>query len=79
MKPISTLSSPLSSVNVISKKASKATKERADVCAVPAAGVIAESMLAFVLMSSFLDKFGTDNFADIKCNFRNYIRRLKDY
>ena len=79
MKPIATLSRPLSSVNVVTKKTSRAVKERADICAVPAAGVIAESMLAFVLMNSFLDKFGSDNFADIKGNFKNYIKRIKDF
>jgi len=79
MKPIATLSKPLSSVNVVTKKTSRAVKERADVCAVPAAGVIAESMLAFVLMNSFLDKFGTDNFADIKDNFKNYMKRIKKF
>ena len=79
MKPIATLSRPLSSVNVISKKISKASKERADICAVPAAGVIAENMIAFVLMNSFLDKFGVDNLADIKKNYRNYIKRLEKY
>ncbi|MDD5614240.1 MAG: chorismate synthase [Candidatus Omnitrophica bacterium] len=79
MKPIATLSQALSSVDIRTKKQVKAFKERADVCAVPSAGVIAESMLGFVLMRSFLDKFGSDSLADIKTNYKSYIDRLKNY
>ncbi|MCG2713065.1 MAG: chorismate synthase [Candidatus Omnitrophica bacterium] len=79
MKPIATLRRPLASVNIISKKVSKASKERADICAVPAAGVVAESMIAYIIMRSFLDKFGSDNLNDIKNNYKNYIKRLERY
>ncbi|MDP8234110.1 MAG: chorismate synthase [Candidatus Saelkia tenebricola] len=79
MKPIATLAKPLSSVNVASKKTAKATKERADICAVPAAGVIAESMISYTLMNSFLEKFGSDNMSEIKDNFKNYKEKIKKF
>ncbi len=77
MKPIATLSKPLNSVNIRTRKETKAFKERADVCAVPAAGVIGESMISFIIMRSFLDKFSSDNLSDIKSNFKSYQKRLK--
>ncbi|MDP8216891.1 MAG: chorismate synthase [Candidatus Kaelpia imicola] len=79
MKPIATLSKPLRSVNIRTKKEVKAFKERADICAVPAAGVVAENMLSFIIMRSFLDKFSADNLSDIRANFKNYQKRLKDF
>ena len=77
MKPISTLMQPLDSVNIITKKSSQAATERSDVCVVEAAGVIAESACAFVLSRAFLEKFGSDNLADIKQAWRAYLRRIK--
>jgi chorismate synthase len=77
MKPISTLMNPLDSVNIITKKSSKATVERSDICAVESAGVVAESTVAFVLADAFLEKFGTDNLQDIKANYKNYLKRIK--
>lgn len=79
MKPIATLGKPLKSVDIITKKPTQASKERADVCAVPSAGVIAESMLAYIIMDSFLEKFGCDNFEDIKANYKNYLKRIRNY
>ncbi|MDP8252929.1 MAG: chorismate synthase [Candidatus Kaelpia aquatica] len=79
MKPIATLSKPLRSVNVRTKKEAQAFKERADICAVPAAGVVAESMISFIVMKSFLDKFSSDNLFDIISNFKSYQKRLKDF
>jgi chorismate synthase len=61
MKPISTLSRPLASVDVATKEATKAFKERADICAVPAAAVVAEAAVAFVLAQALLEKFGGDS------------------
>jgi chorismate synthase len=78
LKPIPTLSSPLQSVDIISKKKTLAQKERADVCVVPAAGVIAESMLAYVLADAFIEKFGGDCMKDIKSNYDSYIKRIGD-
>jgi chorismate synthase len=75
-KPIPTLSSPLQSVDIKTKKETLAQKERADVCVVPAAGVIAESMLAYILTDAFLDKFGTDAMKDIKKNYKSYMERI---
>jgi chorismate synthase len=78
LKPIPTLSSPLQSVDIKSKKKTLAQKERADVCVVPAAGVIAEGMLAYVLGNAFLSKFGADCMKDIKANYHSYIKRVKN-
>ncbi len=73
MKPIPTLRKPLASVDVISKKTSKAAYERSDVCAVPAAAVIAESVVAFEIARVFLQKFGGDSMEEIRRNYDAYI------
>jgi chorismate synthase len=77
MKPISTLMKPLDSVNVRTKKSSKAATERSDICAVESAGVVAESVCAYVLVDAFLEKFGTDSLSDIKSSYQSYLRRIK--
>ncbi len=77
MKPICTLMSPLDSVNITTKKADKAATERSDACVVEAAGVVAESVCAYVLAGAFLEKFGQDALSDIKESYRNYIKRIK--
>ena len=76
LKPIPTLSSPLKSVDIKTKKQTLAQKERADVCVVPAAGVIGESMMAYVLNNAFLAKFGADAMKDIKASYNSYIERI---
>jgi len=76
MKPISTLLNPLDSVNIISKKPSKSSVERSDICVVEAAGIIAESACAFVLSDALLEKFGGDSLKDIKANYKSYIKRI---
>ncbi|MBN2831242.1 MAG: chorismate synthase [Candidatus Omnitrophica bacterium] len=76
MKPICTLMKPLDSVNIKTKKPSKAAVERSDICVVSAAGVVAESACAFVLTDLMLDKFGSDSLRDIKENYRNYLKRI---
>ena len=76
MKPICTLMNPLESVNINSKKASKAATERSDTSVVDAAAVVAEGALAFVLADALLDKFGSDNLKDIKQAYINYIKRI---
>jgi chorismate synthase len=78
LKPIPTLASPLQSVDIKSKKKTLAQKERADVCVVPAAGVIAESMIAYVLSDAFIRKFGADCLKDIKANYHYYIKRIEN-
>jgi len=77
MKPISTLGEPLDSVNIITKRPSKASTLRSDICVVGSCGVIAESVLAFVLADAFLEKFGSDSLKDIKDNYRNYLKRMR--
>lgn len=76
MKPICTLLNPLESVNIVTKKPSKAAIERSDTCVVEAAGVIAESACAYVLVDAFLEKFGADALCDIKASYRNYLKRI---
>jgi chorismate synthase len=76
MKPIATLRKPLASVDMKSKKVQAAGYERSDVCAAPAAAVVAEAMLAIVLAQSFQEKFGGDSMAEMKANWKNYLRML---
>jgi chorismate synthase len=77
MKPISTLSAPLSSVDIKTKKPYKATVERHDVCAVPACGVVAESVVAFELACAMQEKFGGDSLQEMKRNYKEYIKTLR--
>jgi chorismate synthase len=76
MKPISTLSKPLSSIDLKTKLATKAHYERSDVCVVPAAGVIGEAMIAIVLADAMLRKFGGDNLKETSANYKNYIKSI---
>ncbi len=76
MKPIPTQSVPLRTVTVGSFTASAAHRERSDVCAVPAASVVAEAMVAIVLADAFLEKFGGDAMRDILYNYSGYLRRI---
>jgi chorismate synthase len=74
MKPIPTLTSPLDSIDLCNKKRIRAAVERADVCAVPAAAVIAESALAFVLADALLEKLGGDNIEEMKERYQTLKR-----
>lgn len=76
LKPLSTLNNPLNSVDLQTKKAQKAHIERSDICVVPRAGVIAESMLAFTIADAFLEKFGCDTMTEISENFKNCTKDL---
>ncbi|MCL1890417.1 MAG: chorismate synthase [Coriobacteriia bacterium] len=76
MKPIPTMTSPLGTVNLITHKPVAASKERSDVCAVPAAAVVAEAELALVLADAYLDKFGHDTMSDIIAAFEHYVARV---
>ncbi|NOZ61579.1 MAG: chorismate synthase [Calditrichaeota bacterium] len=76
MKPIPTLMRPLRSVDLETKQAVSAHKERSDVCAVPAAAVVAESVLALVLADEFCEKFGGDSIEETRRNFENYLEKL---
>jgi chorismate synthase len=77
MKPIATLGAPLESVNIKTKKKSAAAIERADVTAVAACGVVAESAVAFEIASAFLEKFGGDSMHEIQRNFKGYKEQLR--
>ena len=78
MKPISTLRKRLPSVDMRDGSVGDAAVERSDVCAVPAAGVVAESMVALVLADAFLDKFGGDAMSEVRRNFDGYLAYLTD-
>ena len=73
-KPIPTLIKPLDSVDIKLKANTQAHFERSDICVVPAAGVVLESMLSYVLVDTFLEKFGTDSISDITTNYNNYLK-----
>lgn len=77
MKPIPTLMTPLDTVNMDTLEVEQASKERSDVCAVPAAAVVAEGEVAFVLAQAYLDAFGSNNMADIKAAIKAYKQRLR--
>jgi chorismate synthase len=76
MKPLSTLKKPLRTVDVKTKKQVTAFKERTDTCAVPAAGVVGESMVALVLAEAILEKFGSDHLPDIQAAMAAYQKRI---
>ncbi len=78
MKPISTLRKPLHSVDLISKKSTLASKERADVCAVPAAAVIGEAVVTFEIAKVFREKFGGDSLKEIKRNYESYQKYVRE-
>jgi chorismate synthase len=79
MKPLSTLRTPLKSVDLATKQAVEAVVERSDVCAVPAAGIVGEAMLAIVLANAFLEKFGGDSIEEIRRNHQAYLDALKGW
>ena len=76
LKPISTLSKPLPSVDLLTAEEIRAHYERSDVCTVPAAGVIGEAMVAIVLAGALLEKFGGDSLAETKRNYEAYMRTV---
>ena len=78
MKPISTLAKPLNSVDIITKKRTKAVKERADVCAVPSAAVIGEAVAGFEIARAIKEKFGADTLEELKKNYQNYLNYVKN-
>jgi chorismate synthase len=76
MKPISTLMSPLATVDLASGQPAKAVSERSDVTAVPAMGVIAEALVGLVLADAMLEKFGGDSLAEMRRNYDGYVAAL---
>ena len=79
MKPIPTLRKPLKTVDVKTKKETVAQFERSDVCAVPSASIIAESMLAYVLANELILKFGGDTLDEIYSNYTRYMEVFKNF
>ena len=75
MKPISTLMKPLRSVDLTTMTESPATVERSDVCAVPAAAVVGEAMVAFVLADAVVEKFGGDSIEELVANWKSFRER----
>jgi chorismate synthase len=78
MKPISTLMRPLGTIEMKTREAAEAVAERSDVTAVPAMGVIAEAMTAFVVAQALLEKFGGDSLKETRRNYDSYIQSLSD-
>jgi chorismate synthase len=78
-KPLSTLMRPLKSTDIKTKAEAVGTIERSDVCAIPAAAVIAETVVAFELANAFLEKFGGDSLAEITSNYRNYLEQVRNF
>jgi chorismate synthase len=76
MKPISSLSRPLATVDVATGEAATAINQRSDVCAVPAAAVVAEAMVALVLAEAAMEKFGGDSLAELRRNLAGYLDHL---
>jgi chorismate synthase len=79
LKPISTLRKPLESVDLATREPALAAYERSDVAVVPAAGVIGEAMVALVLASATLEKFGGDSLAETKRNYEAYLDQVKNF
>jgi chorismate synthase len=76
MKPISTVPKALDTIDVATGESAKAINQRSDVCAVPAAGVVAEAMVALVLAEAVLEKFGGDSVTETRRNFTSYMQNL---
>jgi len=76
IKPIPTLINPLSSIDFVTKKVTKAIYQRSDICVVPAASIVGEAVAAWEITAAFLEKFGRDSLIEIKENYENYKKRL---
>jgi len=79
MKPIPTLYKPLASVDIDTKEPFTAQVERSDACAVPAASVVMEHVVAWEVAKAFLEKFGGDSVEEIRANLDNYLRQVEAY
>lgn len=78
MKPISTVPKALSTIDVATGEAAKAHHQRSDVCAVPAAGIVAEAMVALVIANGVLEKFGGDSVTETKRNLDSYLASIPE-
>jgi chorismate synthase len=79
LKPISTLRKPLASVRFDTRETTSASYERSDICVVPAAGVVAEAMVALTLARLAQEKFGGDSALELQRNFAGYIEQIRSY
>jgi chorismate synthase len=77
-KPISTLRKPLASINLATKEPEGAEYERSDVCAVPAAGVILENVVAFEVAAALIEKFGGDSLVEMKARYELFMKMARD-
>lgn len=77
-KPISTLARPLESINLLSKAKEEAAYERSDVCAVPAASVIVENVVAFEVACALIDKFGGDSLSEMKGRYQLFLEMARE-
>ncbi|HEY2523568.1 MAG TPA: chorismate synthase [Candidatus Binataceae bacterium] len=78
-KPLSTLMRPLRSADIRTKAESVGNTERSDVCAIPAAAVIAEAVVAFELANAFVEKFGGDSLTEIARNYQGYLEQVRNF
>ena len=78
MKPISTVPKALATIDVATGEAAKAHHQRSDVCAVPAAGIVAEAMVALVIANAVLEKFGGDSVAETERNIKAYLAAIPE-
>jgi chorismate synthase len=78
MKPIPTLYQPLSSIDIETKEEFKASVERSDVTAVPAASVVGEAVVAFELAKACLEKFGGDSIEEVLANYNNFLEMVRN-
>jgi chorismate synthase len=79
LKPISTLRQPLESVRFDTRQPASASYERSDICVVPAAGVVAEAMVALILAGLAQEKFGGDSVEEMKRNYQGYIEQIRSF
>jgi chorismate synthase len=79
LKPISTLRTPLGTVDMVTKQPISAAYERSDVCVVPAGGVAGEAMVSIVLAGAMIEKFGGDSLVEMRRNFDGYAKQLKEF
>lgn len=78
MKPISTVPKALATIDVATGEAAKAQHQRSDVCAVPAAGIVAEAMVALVIANAMLEKFGGDSISETKRNMQSFLESIPE-
>jgi chorismate synthase len=79
LKPISTLRTPLGTVDMVTKQPISAAYERSDVCVAPAGGIAGEAMVSLVLAQAMVEKFGGDSLGEMRRNFDGYLRQLQEF